>query len=201
MRIAARNDGTTTTHVSPRLEVLAYDECVRLLAGSEVGRMAWAGAHGTALVPVNYGWTGTAIVLRTDPGSHLDEVLESVRSPVKVVTLVAQAIDLGAYQHGDRREVEPHHQSGHGADRAERRVELIYRGVDGAQADRACHPDHGAADCADAHEPVSARPIAHHGAVEHCDRQCRGRDHGWEASDVDEAREVIGEPESTEPVR
>ena len=97
-----------TTQVSPRLEVLDYDECVRLLAASEVGRLAWAGAHGTALVPVNFGWTGTTVVVRTDPGARLDEVLanpvafeidEFVRADHSgwsvVVAGVARAVEAG----------------------------------------------------------------------------------------------------------
>ncbi len=60
---------------APRLEVLDYDECTRLLSVAVIGRLAWVGPAGPLLVPVNFRWTGTAIHIRTDPGARLPEII------------------------------------------------------------------------------------------------------------------------------
>jgi len=55
------------------LRNLSRDECLRLLAGDEIGRLAVV-SGGTALIlPVNYALDGEAVVLRTDPGTKLTE--------------------------------------------------------------------------------------------------------------------------------
>ena len=55
-------------------EVLTHEECVDVLSEEEVGRIAWV-AHGRpTLVPVNYAWDGEAVVVRSDPGSKLNEL-------------------------------------------------------------------------------------------------------------------------------
>jgi uncharacterized protein len=60
---------------APRLEVLDYDECTRLLSSAVIGRLAWVGPAGPLLVPVNFVWTGTTILIRTDPGARLPEII------------------------------------------------------------------------------------------------------------------------------
>jgi hypothetical protein len=54
-----------------RLEVIPYDECLQLLAATEVGRLGviWEGEP--FIVPMNYLWDGAAVVVRTDPGTKL----------------------------------------------------------------------------------------------------------------------------------
>ena len=74
-----------TIESSPHLVVLDHDECVRLLQRTGIGRLAWSGPSGPALVPINYAWTGTSVVFRTDPGAKLDDVLASRRCGWSVV--------------------------------------------------------------------------------------------------------------------
>ncbi|HVV36149.1 MAG TPA: pyridoxamine 5'-phosphate oxidase family protein [Acidimicrobiales bacterium] len=52
-----------------RLEVLDRDECVRLLANDEVGRLAVNEFQLPVMFPVNYRLDGDAIVFRTDAGT------------------------------------------------------------------------------------------------------------------------------------
>lgn len=54
------------------LEWLDRDECLRLLAADEVGRLAVAAGSSAEVFPVNYRMDGDAIVFRTDPGTKLD---------------------------------------------------------------------------------------------------------------------------------
>src|SRR4029453_19307331 len=53
------------------LEVLDHDECLRLLAADEVGRLALVDGGAPVVFPVNYGLDGEAIVFRTAPGTKL----------------------------------------------------------------------------------------------------------------------------------
>ena len=52
----------------PQLEVLAEEECWRLLGAHHLGRLALVDAKGPAIVPVNYVLDREAPVFRTDPG-------------------------------------------------------------------------------------------------------------------------------------
>lgn len=54
------------------LERLDLDECLRLLQGEEVGRLAVNDWHTPVIFPVNYRLDGDAIVFRTDPGTKLN---------------------------------------------------------------------------------------------------------------------------------
>jgi nitroimidazol reductase NimA-like FMN-containing flavoprotein (pyridoxamine 5'-phosphate oxidase superfamily) len=54
------------------LEIVDRDECVRLLAGEQLGRLALATGGEPAIFPVNYALDGEAIVFRTAPGTKLD---------------------------------------------------------------------------------------------------------------------------------
>ena len=63
-------------NTKPDFEVLTHEECVRLLEGSHVGRVAWLRGGRPILVPVNYAWDGDAVALRTDPGAKLDELTQ-----------------------------------------------------------------------------------------------------------------------------
>jgi uncharacterized protein len=58
--------------VPPTFDVLFEDECLRLLATQEVGRLAVIeGGYGPLIVPVNYVLDGRAIVFATDGGTKL----------------------------------------------------------------------------------------------------------------------------------
>lgn len=55
------------------LQSLSVDECVELLARRSVGRLAVnVEGEGPLVTPVNYVWSGSAVVFRTDPGTKLD---------------------------------------------------------------------------------------------------------------------------------
>lgn len=50
------------------LRVLDRDQCLRLLADDEIGRLAVIAGNTPAIFPVNYALDGDTIVFRTDPG-------------------------------------------------------------------------------------------------------------------------------------
>ena len=53
------------------LRVLDRDQCLRLLAEDEIGRLAVIAGNTPAIFPVNYALDGDTIVFRTDPGTKL----------------------------------------------------------------------------------------------------------------------------------
>src|ERR671919_626309 len=53
--------------------IVDRDECLRLLAGEEIGRLAVVAGNAAIVLPVNYALNGDTIVFRTDPGTKLDE--------------------------------------------------------------------------------------------------------------------------------
>jgi nitroimidazol reductase NimA-like FMN-containing flavoprotein (pyridoxamine 5'-phosphate oxidase superfamily) len=59
------------TSVPGSLDVIPADECYRLLATQEVGRIGVVAEHYPLIIPVNYGMDGSTIVIRTHPGSTL----------------------------------------------------------------------------------------------------------------------------------
>ena len=63
----------------PQLEVLAEEECWRLLGAHHLGRLALVDTKGPVIVPVNYVFDREreAPVFRTDPGSKLDAAVEA----------------------------------------------------------------------------------------------------------------------------
>ena len=54
-------------------EVLDRRECLRLLAGEDVGRVGVVEAGSPLVLPVNFGMDGDIIVFRTGPGTKLSE--------------------------------------------------------------------------------------------------------------------------------
>ena len=69
-----------TAQPPPSFEVLYEEECLRLLATQEVGRLAVIeGGYGPLIVPVNYVVDGGAVVFVTDSGTKLRG---ATRSPV-----------------------------------------------------------------------------------------------------------------------
>lgn len=61
-----------TTDARTGLEWIDRDECLHLLAGDVIGRLAVVHGHTPAIFPVNYIMDGSDIVFRTDPGTKLD---------------------------------------------------------------------------------------------------------------------------------
>lgn len=62
----------TRTNALTGLHWIDHDQCLALLAGDEVGRLAVVDGRTPAIFPVNYILDGNDIVLRTDPGTKLD---------------------------------------------------------------------------------------------------------------------------------
>lgn len=63
MRAVSRHSG---------IEVIDAEECLRLLAEEEIGRVAVVIGATPMILPVNYALDGDVIVFRTMPGSRLD---------------------------------------------------------------------------------------------------------------------------------
>ena len=58
---------------APELEELSREECLALLSGQSVGRLAVVGGDGLPfVVPVNYELSGDTIVFRTNAGTKLE---------------------------------------------------------------------------------------------------------------------------------
>ena len=54
-----------------RLEVIPYDDCVRLLDEGQVGRLGGVWDGQPQIVPLNYRWDGSGVLCRLDPGLSL----------------------------------------------------------------------------------------------------------------------------------
>ncbi|MDQ4096536.1 MAG: pyridoxamine 5'-phosphate oxidase family protein [Actinomycetota bacterium] len=61
-----------TVDVSTGIEFLDREQCLRLLATDDVGRLAIIAGGAPVMFPVNYALDGDAIVFRTDPGTKSD---------------------------------------------------------------------------------------------------------------------------------
>jgi nitroimidazol reductase NimA-like FMN-containing flavoprotein (pyridoxamine 5'-phosphate oxidase superfamily) len=59
------------------IEILSEAECLRLIAGAEIGRIAFTGRYGPAVLPVNFRLREGVIYFRTTPHSPLDEDLQT----------------------------------------------------------------------------------------------------------------------------
>ncbi|HSL57671.1 MAG TPA: pyridoxamine 5'-phosphate oxidase family protein [Acidimicrobiales bacterium] len=59
------------------LEVLGRDECLRLLEGQVIGRVAVSDAGQPEIFPVNYVLDGDEIVFRTAPGTKFDSAVRN----------------------------------------------------------------------------------------------------------------------------
>jgi nitroimidazol reductase NimA-like FMN-containing flavoprotein (pyridoxamine 5'-phosphate oxidase superfamily) len=59
------------------MEVLDENECLRLMGPGGIGRIAYVGRFGPAVLPVNYKLRGGAIVFRTAENGPLDEDLRT----------------------------------------------------------------------------------------------------------------------------
>lgn len=70
---------------------LAEHECVDLLKGGEVGRVAWKGQDGINVYPVNYRMRDDAIIFHTAPGSALSSLTEPTDVAFQVDDIDAEA--------------------------------------------------------------------------------------------------------------
>jgi hypothetical protein len=75
---------TTQHFVSGRLLTLTAYDCWSLLQTQEIARVAWSGARGVAVVPVNYTVVDGALWFRTDADSALARECPGHRLVVEV---------------------------------------------------------------------------------------------------------------------
>jgi nitroimidazol reductase NimA-like FMN-containing flavoprotein (pyridoxamine 5'-phosphate oxidase superfamily) len=59
------------------IEDLEENECLKLIAGGGIGRIAYTSRFGPAVLPVNYAWSEGAVVFRTAADSPLDQDLRT----------------------------------------------------------------------------------------------------------------------------
>jgi nitroimidazol reductase NimA-like FMN-containing flavoprotein (pyridoxamine 5'-phosphate oxidase superfamily) len=59
------------------IEELDEDQCLALISGGGIGRIAYTSRFGPAVLPVNYVWRDGAVVFRTAANSPLDEDLRT----------------------------------------------------------------------------------------------------------------------------
>ncbi|MBV9795633.1 MAG: pyridoxamine 5'-phosphate oxidase family protein [Actinobacteria bacterium] len=60
-----------------RIEELTEQECLTLIAGGGIGRIAYSGRYGQTVLPVNYQLLDNTIVFRTGEDSPLEEDLQT----------------------------------------------------------------------------------------------------------------------------
>jgi len=82
------------------IEALTEEECIKLVAGQEIGRIAFTGRYGPAVLPVNYRLHDGAIWFRTSVHGPLDDDLR---------TGIANADYVVAFEVDD---IDPAHRAG-----------------------------------------------------------------------------------------
>jgi nitroimidazol reductase NimA-like FMN-containing flavoprotein (pyridoxamine 5'-phosphate oxidase superfamily) len=81
------------------IEELDEDQCLALISGGGIGRIAYTGRFGPAVLPVNYAWRDGAIVFRTAANGPLDEDLRTgIANADYQVAFEIDSIDPGARQ-------------------------------------------------------------------------------------------------------
>jgi len=81
------------------IEDLEDDECLALIAGGGIGRIAYTSRFGPAVLPVNYVWRDGAVVFRTAAHGPLDEDLRTgIANADYRVAFEIDDIDLAAQQ-------------------------------------------------------------------------------------------------------
>ncbi len=79
------------------IEELSEEECLELIAPGGIGRIAYVGRFGPAVLPVNYEWRDGAIVIRTAEHGPLDEDLRTgIANADYHVAFEIDEIDQGA---------------------------------------------------------------------------------------------------------
>lgn len=64
-------------HDHAGMQVLSYDECLRLAASEPVGRLAFSADGDIEVLPVNHVVDGSTIAFRSAPGSKLGAALDN----------------------------------------------------------------------------------------------------------------------------
>ena len=100
------------------IEELDEDQCLALISGGGIGRIAYTSRFGPAVLPVNYAWRDGAVVFRTAANSPLDEDLRTgITDADYRVAFEIDNIDPGAQQGWSVLIQGPaHHVTGAGAD-------------------------------------------------------------------------------------
>lgn len=81
------------------IEELEADECLKLISGGGIGRIAYTSRFGPAVLPVNYAWHDGAVVFRTAEHGPLDEDLRTgIRDADYKVAFEIDSIDPAARQ-------------------------------------------------------------------------------------------------------
>ena len=78
---------------------LSEAECLDLISAGGIGRIAYTGRFGPAVLPVNYALQDGAVVFRTAPNAPLDEDLRTgITGADYKVAFEIDSIDLGSRQ-------------------------------------------------------------------------------------------------------
>ena len=81
------------------IEELSEDQCLRLISGGGIGRIAYASRFGPAVLPVNYAVQDGAVVFRTAADGPLDEDLRTgITDADYKVAFEIDSIDLATRQ-------------------------------------------------------------------------------------------------------
>ena len=81
------------------IEELDEGQCLQLISGGGIGRIAYTSRYGPAVLPVNYMWRDGAIVFRTAAHGPLDEDLRTgIADADYRVAFEIDSIDPGAHQ-------------------------------------------------------------------------------------------------------
>jgi nitroimidazol reductase NimA-like FMN-containing flavoprotein (pyridoxamine 5'-phosphate oxidase superfamily) len=81
------------------IEELDEQECLKLISGGGIGRIAYTSRFGPAVLPVNYAWRDGAVVFRTAAHGPLDEDLRTgIRDADYKVAFEIDSIDLATRQ-------------------------------------------------------------------------------------------------------
>src|SRR5438309_10131996 len=81
------------------IEELSEEQCLNLISGGGIGRIAYTGRFGPVVLPVNYALRDGAVVFRTAENGPLDEDLRTgIAGADYKVAFEIDSIDLAAQQ-------------------------------------------------------------------------------------------------------
>jgi nitroimidazol reductase NimA-like FMN-containing flavoprotein (pyridoxamine 5'-phosphate oxidase superfamily) len=81
------------------IEELSEEQCLNLISGGGIGRIAYTGRFGPVVLPVNYALRDGAVVFRTAENGPLDEDLRTgIAGAEYKVAFEIDSIDLAAQQ-------------------------------------------------------------------------------------------------------